>query len=102
MNEVFDGFLHADAILEPFLSEQELKSLEDKRFYKMKKMVKSQVYHWEPIDFSGSMVYQYLIARSAAEYSALYKIFCEIAMRDPDFRPQSLLDFGSGIATTTW
>lgn len=32
----------------------------------------------------------------------LLKIFHEIMLRDPDFKPQSFFDFGAGVGTGTW
>ncbi|GBG67858.1 hypothetical protein CBR_g978 [Chara braunii] len=44
----------------------------------------------------------YLASRAPAVYSSLYRILSEVAMRIPDFRPQRLLDFGSGPGTAVW
>uniref|UniRef100_A0AAG5CZF3 Methyltransferase domain-containing protein n=1 Tax=Anopheles atroparvus TaxID=41427 RepID=A0AAG5CZF3_ANOAO len=43
-----------------------------------------------------------LIGRSDAEYAVLKRIFTEISQRDPELRPRSFLDFGSGVGTGTW
>ncbi|CAH1985197.1 unnamed protein product [Acanthoscelides obtectus] len=45
--------------------------------------------------------YRYL-GRSAAEYAVLVKILGEIQARDPEFKPNSLFDFGSGTGTASW
>lgn len=36
------------------------------------------------------------------EYACIFKIFNEIKLRDPEFKPQSFFDFGSGVGTGTW
>ncbi|XP_062501572.1 methyltransferase-like protein 17, mitochondrial isoform X2 [Corticium candelabrum] len=35
-------------------------------------------------------------------YAATRRVFHEIACREPAFKPQTLLDFGSGVGTTVW
>ncbi|XP_033330997.2 ribosome assembly protein METTL17, mitochondrial [Megalopta genalis] len=67
-----------------------------------KKLYKTLVYNWAPIQYDTKTGLAYLISRSVPEYSALYKIFNEIRTKDTDFTPTSLFDFGSGIGTTIW
>lgn len=43
-----------------------------------------------------------MAGRAAQEYATVYKVFAEIAKRHPNFRPNSLFDFGAGIGTGTW
>lgn len=43
-----------------------------------------------------------MYGRAAKEYAVVLKIFSEIAKRDPEFKPRSFFDFGSGIGTGTW
>ncbi|XP_017778781.1 PREDICTED: methyltransferase-like protein 17, mitochondrial [Nicrophorus vespilloides] len=65
-------------------------------------MLKVHVYNWSPIVYDAYNSLVYLIGRSAPEYSVLVKIFTEIQLRDKDFKPRSLFDFGSGVGTVTW
>lgn len=67
-----------------------------------KKRAKQQIYAWKPVDYDAFKGLQYLLGRSAAEYAVLTRIFEEIKKRDLDFKPRSLIDFGSGVGTGTW
>ncbi|CAG7676537.1 unnamed protein product [Allacma fusca] len=91
-----------EEVMEPFFNAEQLQDLENRRFRETRELVKRLVYHWEPENYSGRKVLEYLMLRSDAEYAALYKIMSEISKRDPDFEPVSLLDFGSGLCTSTW
>lgn len=64
-------------------------------------LLKQRIYEWNPIEYTSYVGKQYLIRRMPAEYAALNKIFAEISSRCPDFKPHSLLDFGSGVGTVT-
>lgn len=69
---------------------------------RIEKLVAQRTYNWAPIDFDHKHVcHQYLLARIAPEYNVIQSIFNEIQQRDPDFAPNSLFDFGSGIGTVT-
>lgn len=65
-------------------------------------ILKQKVYHWTPINYDEQTSLVYLVGRFAPEYAVLTKIFGEIVQRDPEFKPRSLLDFGSGVGTVTW
>ncbi|XP_055626241.1 methyltransferase-like protein 17, mitochondrial [Toxorhynchites rutilus septentrionalis] len=67
-----------------------------------KKRVKQHIYAWKPLNYDEYKALQYLLGRSAAEYSVLNRIFDEIKIRDPEFKPRSFIDFGSGVGTGTW
>lgn len=69
---------------------------------RIEKLIAQRTYNWKPIDFNNQhLCHQYLLSRIAPEYSVIKMIFDEIQQRDPDFAPQSLFDFGSGIGTVT-
>lgn len=69
---------------------------------RVEKLVAQQTYNWAAIDFNNKYVcHQYLLSRFAPEYNVIQSIFNEIQKRDPDFKPESLFDFGSGIGTVT-
>lgn len=44
----------------------------------------------------------YMAARLPANYSALSTVLQEINQEEPDFRPKTLFDFGSGLGTSIW
>jgi len=69
---------------------------------KVEKLYAQRTYNWAPIDFNHKHIcYQYLLSRLAPEYNVVQSIFNEIQLRDPDFAPETLFDFGSGIGTVT-
>lgn len=69
---------------------------------RVERLVAQRTYNWKPIDYSNKYVcHQYLLSRIAPEYNVIKTIFSELKQRDPNFAPQSLFDFGSGIGTVT-
>lgn len=79
-------------------NEQNVKKYENK----VNKILKSQIYRWEPIVYDNYKSLQYLLGRSAQEYSTISRIFSGIQTRDPTFKPKSYFDFGSGVGTGLW
>ncbi|XP_037047480.1 methyltransferase-like protein 17, mitochondrial [Bradysia coprophila] len=69
---------------------------------KVDKTLKSQIYNWEPMVYDEYKALQYVLGRSAQEYSTVLRIFTEIQNRDPTFKPRSYFDFGSGVGTGLW
>lgn len=68
----------------------------------MSKIFYQKNYNWQPIVYDESKAWAYVFGRAAKEYASIATILNEIARRDPDFQPESLFDFGSGIGTGTW
>ncbi|XP_038070383.1 methyltransferase-like protein 17, mitochondrial [Patiria miniata] len=64
--------------------------------------LRRHVYHWQPITYDEVTVCAYTLARIAPNYATIYRVLQEIQKRLPDFSPQNLLDFGSGIGTASW
>lgn len=80
-------------------------SIEDvdfRRDRKARNIYKQHVYNWQPINFDMLTSLTYLAARAVQNYAVLYKILQEIKVRDEDFKPETLFDFGSGVGTVTW
>lgn len=69
---------------------------------KVKSILKKKIYSWTPVSYDKYKALTYLIGRSAQEYSAINRIFLELSKRDPEFKPRSFFDFGSGVGTGTW
>ena len=44
----------------------------------------------------------YLVSRLPGTYAATYRVLKEISSRVPQFKPKTILDFGSGIGSTYW
>uniref|UniRef100_A0A0C9R8C4 METTL17_1 protein n=1 Tax=Fopius arisanus TaxID=64838 RepID=A0A0C9R8C4_9HYME len=59
-------------------------------------------YNSSAIKYDSYTSILYMMARSAPDYSIIYKIFHEIKSRDDGFEAKNLLDFGSGIGTVSW
>lgn len=82
----------------------EVQQIKFERFIdnRVEKLIAQRMYNWKPINYSNKHVcHQYLLSRIAPEYNVLKTIFTELKQRDPDFVPQSLFDFGSGVGTVT-
>lgn len=85
------------------LSEEELHKYKSIRKQKVEKILKQRTFAWKPISFKTDYeALVYTIGRFSKEYTVLVKIFKEIAQRDPNFKPRSFLDFGSGAGTGMW
>lgn len=69
---------------------------------KVDKVLKSKIYNWQPTVYDDYKALQYVLGRSAQEYSIILRIFTEIQNRDPTFLPKSYFDFGSGVGTGLW
>ncbi|KAL3275930.1 hypothetical protein HHI36_020664 [Cryptolaemus montrouzieri] len=68
----------------------------------MNDRLKKAVYNWNPIKYDIRNCLLYLVGKSPADYAVLVKIFSEIKSRDSEWKPRSLIDFGSGVGTVTW
>ncbi|KAM5194159.1 ribosome assembly protein METTL17, mitochondrial [Mantella aurantiaca] len=74
------------------------------------KIIKSQVdtalrkqsYNWQPLSYTERFGLVYLAARFDGGYAAVTRVLQEIRQRVPDFKPQTLLDFGSGVGSVSW
>lgn len=84
------------------LNEQQLSSYEKAVERETNKLLRSRVFAWKSLDFDEYRSRMYLFARSAQDYASIRAVMQEIIRRDPDFKPQSFLDFGSGVGTGTW
>ncbi|XP_050423043.1 methyltransferase-like protein 17, mitochondrial [Adelges cooleyi] len=84
------------------MSEEHKEKFEKFLKNRIEKLVAQRTYKWKPIDYNNEYVcFQYLLSRIAPDYATMRMLFNEIRQRDPDFAPQSLFDFGSGIGTVT-
>lgn len=84
------------------LTPEQLDTLQKQRFNLMRKRLNERTYAWKPIEYTEFMSRVYAVTRGAREYAILCRIFKEILMRDPQFKPQSYFDFGSGVGTGMW
>lgn len=84
------------------LSEEELERKNQARQRKLKKTLKERTFAWKPITYGTYEALVYAVGRSANEFAVISSIFKEIQHRNPDFRPRSFIDFGSGVGTAMW
>ncbi|XP_058793380.1 methyltransferase-like protein 17, mitochondrial [Phymastichus coffea] len=84
------------------LTEEEANQVNQKLNSKVKKKLKQSIFNWKPLDYHGYRTALYMVTRCVAEYAALTSIFKEINKRDPEFKPRTVFDFGSGVGTVLW
>ncbi|XP_053324497.1 methyltransferase-like protein 17, mitochondrial [Spea bombifrons] len=66
------------------------------------KTLRKNVYHWQPLSYTDELSLVYLVSRFDGGFAAVTRALQEIRQRVPEFTPQTLLDFGSGVGTVTW
>lgn len=57
---------------------------------------------WHYYEYDERAALMYMATRLAPNYASLKTVMNEIKFLDPEFRPKSVLDFGSGLGTTIW
>uniref|UniRef100_A0A915KQX3 Methyltransferase-like protein 17, mitochondrial n=1 Tax=Romanomermis culicivorax TaxID=13658 RepID=A0A915KQX3_ROMCU len=66
-------------------------------------IVRRTMYIWNPLSYSTkTRCLTYALARFAPDYAVLCRVLNEIRRRNPDFAPESIFDFGSGVGSTIW
>ncbi|XP_074150236.1 ribosome assembly protein METTL17, mitochondrial isoform X2 [Sminthopsis crassicaudata] len=64
--------------------------------------LRKTIYHWQKLSYDESLSLLYMAARLDGGFAAVSRAFHEIQARVPDFKPQTLMDFGSGTGSVTW
>uniref|UniRef100_F6PFR6 Ribosome assembly protein METTL17, mitochondrial n=2 Tax=Monodelphis domestica TaxID=13616 RepID=F6PFR6_MONDO len=64
--------------------------------------LRKTTYHWQSLSYDEMLSLVYMAARLDGGYAAVSRAFHEIQARVPDFKPQTLMDFGSGTGSVTW
>ncbi|XP_068097289.1 ribosome assembly protein METTL17, mitochondrial isoform X2 [Hyperolius riggenbachi] len=64
--------------------------------------LRKSTYNWQPLNYSQHIGLVYLAARFDGGYAAVTRALYEINKRVPDFKPLTLMDFGSGVGTVIW
>ena len=59
-------------------------------------------YNWKKIDYDDINAAAYLVGRSSACYASSLHVLSNIKKNAPDFKPYSMLDFGSGTGMSVW
>uniref|UniRef100_A0A8D8TJL3 Methyltransferase-like protein 17, mitochondrial n=2 Tax=Cacopsylla melanoneura TaxID=428564 RepID=A0A8D8TJL3_9HEMI len=91
-----------DVDIEDTYNEEDIVILDRGVRNQVNKLLKQRTYNWEPINFTDYIARVYLWNRFVPEYAVLLKVLEEIQKQDPDFKPHSLFDFGSGVGTAVW
>lgn len=87
---------------DPSADEATQKLFQSRKKQTVETIVKQRIYSWQAIHYDQHKALLYLLSRSAVEFSVLTRIFREIVKRDPEFKPKSYFDFGSGVGTGVW
>ncbi|XP_020856891.1 ribosome assembly protein METTL17, mitochondrial [Phascolarctos cinereus] len=64
--------------------------------------LRKTTYHWQKLSYDERLSLVYMAARLDGVFAAISRAFHEIQARVPDFKPQTLMDFGSGTGAVTW
>ncbi|XP_072005508.1 ribosome assembly protein METTL17, mitochondrial isoform X2 [Engystomops pustulosus] len=64
--------------------------------------LRKNTYHWQPLSYTDQLGLVYLAARFDGGFAAVSRALQEIYQRVPDFNPQTLMDFGSGVGSVSW
>ncbi|XP_014486134.1 PREDICTED: methyltransferase-like protein 17, mitochondrial [Dinoponera quadriceps] len=103
--KLYEKLLKVEKCLNVNKDDDEKVSIEDIDFKKNRRaklLLKQNVYNWQPINFDKLTCLTYMVGRIVQHYAVSHKILKEIRIRDEDFKPQTLFDFGSGLGTVTW
>ncbi|XP_064460876.1 methyltransferase-like protein 17, mitochondrial [Ornithodoros turicata] len=84
------------------MSQEERDLMEDSVKEAVLTKLRRETYRWKAFNYDDFGSYTYLVARLAADYATLHRIFNEIKLIDQTFVPKTLMDFGSGVGTVYW
>ncbi|XP_073822007.1 ribosome assembly protein METTL17, mitochondrial [Musca autumnalis] len=83
-------------------NEDEKRKWQHRKEQLLKRRMKERTFAWKPIKYGRYEAVVYALGRGPLEYAVLTRILNEIVERDNDFKPQSYLDFGSGVGSGMW
>ncbi len=87
----------------PGMREEDIEMMAQKRDEALASRLQASIYDWKPITYLHTeKCLSYCSARLAQDFAISLRVFQEIRRRDPDFRPESILDFGSGVGCSFW
>lgn len=84
------------------LTEEDQRKHENTVRNKVFSVLKRNVYRWGNIAYDQATSLQYLMSRAAPEYAVLVRVLDEIHKFNPEYKPRSFFDFGSGVGTGMW
>lgn len=85
-----------------FLEKQDSAPTEEKLREAVLHALRKTTYHWQELSYSEELSLIYMAARLDGGFAAVFRAFHEIQARIPEFRPQTLMDFGSGTGSVAW
>ncbi|XP_012608278.2 ribosome assembly protein METTL17, mitochondrial isoform X1 [Microcebus murinus] len=85
-----------------FLDNPDLSQTEEKLHGTVLRALRRTTYHWQELSYNDGLSLVYMAARLDGGFAAVSRAFHEIRTRIPEFQPQTLMDFGSGIGSVTW
>ncbi|KAL1456876.1 hypothetical protein WDU94_001566 [Cyamophila willieti] len=88
--------------IEDTYNEEDIALLDRAVRHQVNKLLKQRTYNWEPVNYTEYIARVYLWNRFVPEYAVLLKVLEEIQKQVPDFKPNSVFDFGSGVGTAIW
>lgn len=84
-------------------NEEDRLSLLESRKKELKRRLKRAVYNWETIQYkTAESCLVYAAARLGLDFGITKRVLNEIRKRDPEFTPETVLDFGSGLGSLFW
>lgn len=84
------------------MNEDEKRKWQNRKEQLLKRRMKERTFSWKPVKYGRYEAIVYALGRGPLEFAVLTKILQEVAERDKDFKPQSYLDFGSGVGSGMW
>uniref|UniRef100_A0A8D2AHJ6 Ribosome assembly protein METTL17, mitochondrial n=1 Tax=Sciurus vulgaris TaxID=55149 RepID=A0A8D2AHJ6_SCIVU len=85
-----------------FSENQDLSQTEEKLRGAVLHALRKTTYHWQELSYNEELSLVYMAARLDGGFAAVSRAFHEIQTRIPEFKPQTLMDFGSGTGSVTW
>ncbi|VTJ72108.1 Hypothetical predicted protein [Marmota monax] len=85
-----------------FSENQDLPQTEEKLREAVLHVLRKTTYHWQELSYNEELSLVYMAARLDGGFAAVSRAFHEIRIRIPEFKPQTLMDFGSGTGSVTW
>ncbi|KAG9487204.1 hypothetical protein GDO78_007200 [Eleutherodactylus coqui] len=86
----------------PFNSDLNLYQNDEKLKSRVLSTLRKNIYHWQPLSYTEQFGLVYLAARFDGGFAAVSRVLQEIYQRVPEFKPQTLMDFGSGTGSVSW
>ncbi|XP_069113974.1 ribosome assembly protein METTL17, mitochondrial-like isoform X2 [Argopecten irradians] len=84
------------------MSEEERRIFLMNRKNNIQQILRRTTHLQKSVDYTGYTTIVYLLARLSKNYSIIRTCLNEIEMRNPDFKPNSMYNVGSGLGTAVW